>query len=54
MTKLARDYQPGELARGAYSLYERVRPAIPEGRKGWGARGDLDLGRIGQMARREA
>ena len=27
------------------------RPVIPEGVKGWGANGDLDLGRIGRLAK---
>ena len=37
--------------REAYRLYERFRPAIPEGKKGWGAKGDLDLGLIGRLAK---
>jgi hypothetical protein len=44
MWKLARAYKPQELAHDAYRLYERFRPDIPEGVKGWGAKGDLDLG----------
>jgi hypothetical protein len=43
MRKLASAYKPGELAHAAYSLYERFRPDIPAGKKGWGARGTLDL-----------
>jgi hypothetical protein len=27
------------------------RPDIPAGKKGWGARGDLDLGLIGRLAK---
>lgn len=27
----------------AYALYERFRPNIPPGRKGWGVKGELDL-----------
>jgi hypothetical protein len=50
MKKLARAYPPGELAERAYRPYERFRPDIPEGVKGWGARGDLDLGLIGRLA----
>ena len=34
-----------------YPLYERFRPAIPEGVKGWGAKGDLDLELIGRLAK---
>ena len=51
MQRLARSYQPKELAARAFGLYERFRPAIPEGVKGWGARGDLDLDVIEGLAR---
>jgi hypothetical protein len=37
MQRLARSYAPKELAESAFRLYERFRPAIPEGVKGWGA-----------------
>ena len=43
MQKLAKAYKPQELAHDAYRLYERFRPDIPAGEKGWGAKGDLDL-----------
>ncbi len=46
MRQLAGAYKPQELARDAYPLYERFRPSVPEGVKGWGARGKLDLGLI--------
>jgi hypothetical protein len=32
-------------------IYERFRPAIPEGVKGWGATGNLDLGLIERLAK---
>jgi hypothetical protein len=51
MTKLARAYKPQELAHNAYRLYEGFRPDIPAGNKGWGAKGDLDLGLIGRLAK---
>ena len=51
MQKLARAYKPQELAHDAYRLYERFRPDIPAGKKGWGAKGDLDLGLIGRLAK---
>ena len=50
MRKLARAVRPVQLAQSAYSLYERFRPAIPAGKRGWGAKGDLDLALIQQMA----
>jgi hypothetical protein len=54
MQKLARAYKPTQLAGKAYSLYEEFRPAIPSGKRGWGAKGDLDLGRIERLAKERA
>ena len=51
--RLAKAYEPQELAHDAYSLYERFRPDIPAGKKGWGAKGDLDLGQIERLARKK-
>jgi hypothetical protein len=51
MTTLAKAFKPQELAQGAFGLYERFRPAIPEGVKGWGAKGELDLGLIEGLAK---
>jgi hypothetical protein len=31
--------------------YEKVRPQTPEGKKGWGAKGELDLDYIGSLAK---
>ena len=53
MQKLAKAYKPSELAHDAYHLYEQFRPAIPAGKKGWGAKGDLDLGLIGKLAKKK-
>src|SRR5690242_8787446 len=53
MTRLAKTYRPTDLARDCYRLYERFRPSVPEGVKGWGAKGDLDLGLIGRLARQK-
>jgi hypothetical protein len=52
MTKLAKAFTPKELAGVAFSLYERFRPKIPEGVKGWGAKGDLDLGLFEELSKR--
>ena len=49
MKKLAKSFKPKELAERAYPLYERFRPDIPAGKKGWGAKGDLDLGLIERL-----
>ena len=43
MEKLAKAFTPKQLESKAYSLYEKFRPKIPEGAKGWGAKGELDL-----------
>ena len=53
MQKLARAYKPQELAHNGYALYEEFRPAVPEGVRGWGAKGELDLGLIGRLATRK-
>ncbi|HLN31710.1 MAG TPA: hypothetical protein VK395_28480 [Gemmataceae bacterium] len=51
MQRRAKDYKPKELADRAFGLYERFRPAIPEGVKGWGAKGNLDLDLIEGLAK---
>ena len=50
MTKLAAALKPDELAHRGFGLYEQFRPTIPEGVQGWGAKGELDLGRILKLA----
>ena len=49
---LARAFPPAELAEQGFALYERFRPSIPEGKRGWGAAGTLDLDLIRKLARR--
>lgn len=51
MEKLARAYPPKQLEGKAYDLYEKFRPEIPEGKKGWGAKGELDLDYIRSLAK---
>jgi len=46
MKELAKSYSPDELGRKAFALYEKFRPEVPEGTKGWGAQGNLDLEQI--------
>lgn len=43
LEKLAKAFPPKQLESKAYGLYEKFRPKIPEGTKGWGAKGELDL-----------
>jgi hypothetical protein len=50
MEKLAKAYTPKQLESKAYGLYEKFRPEIPEGKKGWGAKGELDLDYIRSLA----
>jgi len=50
MEKLAKAYTPKQLESKAYGLYEKFRPEIPEGTKGWGAKGELDLDYIRSLA----
>jgi hypothetical protein len=50
MKRLARSRTPAALDAEAYHLYEKFRPEIPAGVKGWGAAGWLDLGKIARMA----
>ncbi len=47
---LANAYEPDELNEKGYDLYTSFRPEIPSGKKGWGAKGPLDLKRIREMA----
>ena len=46
MEDLADSFSPEALAARSYALYEKFRPEIPEGVKGWGAAGELDLEKI--------
>jgi hypothetical protein len=50
MRDLAKAFRPEQLSKNAFSLYEEFRPAIPEGVKGWGAKGNLDIDRIRSLA----
>ena len=50
MLELAKSFPPSQLAQKAYSLYEKFRPEIPPGKKGWGASGKLDLDGLRKMA----
>ncbi len=46
MMSLAQSLEPAVLEKRAYTLYEEFRPEIPEGKRGWGAAGELDLDKI--------
>jgi hypothetical protein len=51
MRRLAGTFPPNELAVCAFSLYEKFRPAIPDGASGWGAAGVLNLAVIEGLVR---
>ena len=48
---LAQAYAPERLEAQAYGLYEQFRPDVPEGQRGWGAAGNLDLQKVRRLAR---
>ena len=50
MQELARAFSPKELAVKGFTLYEHFRPSVPEGVRGWGAKGELDLDKIRGLA----
>jgi hypothetical protein len=50
---LAKAYPPQELERRAYALYEKFRPEIPKGKRGWGTAGDLNLDGIRNLAKND-
>lgn len=52
MEALANSYPLKQLETQAFALYEAFRPKIPEGKKGWGAKGVLDLKRIRSLAKK--
>lgn len=54
MEHVAGSFRPPELAAAAYGLYERFRPDVPPGTRGWGARGTLDPDFIRSLAKRPA
>jgi hypothetical protein len=50
MQELAEAYSPERLDEVAFTLYEQFRPRIPEGARGWGARGELNLDYVRSLA----
>jgi hypothetical protein len=51
LEQLAQAYTPAQLEAQAFALYEKFRPNVPEGKKGWGARGELDLDLIRSLGK---
>ena len=52
MAALAKSRTRDDLAESAFALYERFRPSVPKGVRGWGAKGVLDLAKIRALAAR--
>ena len=50
MMALADRFEPGELNRIGFRLYEQFRPEVPADVRGWGARGELDLQKVRSAA----
>src|SRR5262249_41283648 len=50
MTNLAAAFTPDTLAVKAFGLYEKCRPTVAGGQRGWGQKGQLDLELIRGMA----
>ena len=48
--RLARSRSTALLATQGFALYEKFRPGIPPGQKGWGAKGLLDLDLVEALA----
>ena len=46
MEALAASLPPADLTQRAFGLYERFRPEVPSGERGWGAKATLDAERI--------
>ena len=46
MEELAAGQAPGDIKLRGFRLYEPFRPEIPAGESGWGAKGELDLGKV--------
>jgi hypothetical protein len=51
MEELAGSLSHEDLVRRSYDLYERFRPSVPPGVRGWGAPGDLDLDKVRALGR---
>ena len=51
MAERAAGLEPDELYRRGFRLYEDFRPSVPAGERGWGAAGELDLGKVRALRR---
>ena len=51
MEALAGSFDEDDLTEAAYKLYEKFRPKIAAGKRGWGQKGELDLDLVRSLAR---
>jgi hypothetical protein len=51
MEELAASVSPDKLNEIAYHMYQTFRPKIPEGKRGWGVAGELDLDLVRSLAK---
>ena len=51
MKELAQQFTPEELAQAGNGLYEQFRPTVPPGKRGWGAKRELDLNLIRSLGK---
>ena len=51
LVELAGSLSHEDLVHRAYELYEKFRPSVPPGVRGWGAPGDLDLDKVRALGR---
>jgi hypothetical protein len=51
MRDLAGAWSASELEARAYGLYERFRPAVASGTRGWGQKGELDLDLVRSLSK---
>jgi hypothetical protein len=49
MAELAAAYEPADLYRRGFRLYEQFRPGVPAGESGWGALGELELAKVREL-----
>jgi len=52
MERLAAHFDPDELNREGFRLYEQFRPEVPPDERGWGAKGVLDVGKVRALGQR--
>jgi hypothetical protein len=52
MAELEAAFEPGDLNRRGFRLYEAFRPGVPAGESGWGALGELELEKVRALAGR--